>query len=34
MPDGSSRDSAWYSIIPKEWPEVKDMLIRRLNAPV
>jgi N-acetyltransferase len=34
MPDGSSRDSAWYSIISKEWPEVKDMLNRRLNAPV
>jgi RimJ/RimL family protein N-acetyltransferase len=34
MPDGSSRDSAWFSIIAKEWPEVKDMLNRRLAAPI
>jgi RimJ/RimL family protein N-acetyltransferase len=34
MPDGSSRDSAWFSIIRKDWPEVKDHLTRRLNAPV
>jgi RimJ/RimL family protein N-acetyltransferase len=34
MPDGSSRDSAWFSIIRKEWPEVKDLLTRRLNSPV
>lgn len=34
MPDGSSRDSAWFSIIHKEWPEVKDLLSRRLKAPV
>jgi len=34
MPDGSSRDSCWFSIIRKEWPEVKDLLTRRLNAPV
>jgi N-acetyltransferase len=34
MPDGSSRDSAWFSIIQKEWPEVKDLLTRRLNAPL
>jgi RimJ/RimL family protein N-acetyltransferase len=33
MPDGSIRDSAWFSIIRKEWPEVKDLLNRRLNAP-
>src|SRR5665213_2640616 len=26
MPDGSARDSAWFSIIKKEWPEVKEML--------
>jgi N-acetyltransferase len=34
MPDGSPRDSAWFSIIAKEWPDVKDQLKRRLNAPV
>jgi RimJ/RimL family protein N-acetyltransferase len=34
MPDGSQRDSAWYSITNKDWPEVKDMLTRRLKAPV
>ena len=34
MPDGSSRDSALFSIIRREWPEVKDLLTRRLNAPV
>jgi RimJ/RimL family protein N-acetyltransferase len=33
MPDGSHRDSAWFSIIRPEWPEVKDLLNRRLNAP-
>jgi RimJ/RimL family protein N-acetyltransferase len=34
MPDGSQRDSAWFSIIDKDWPEVKDMLTRRLKAPL
>jgi RimJ/RimL family protein N-acetyltransferase len=34
MPDGSQRDSCWFSIIAKDWPEVKDMLTRRLKAPV
>jgi RimJ/RimL family protein N-acetyltransferase len=34
MPDGSHRDSAWFSIIRSEWPEVKDLLNRRLNAPL
>jgi N-acetyltransferase len=34
MPDGSSRDSAWFSIIKQDWPEVKEMLTRRLNAPL
>ena len=33
MPDGSLRDSAWFSIIRTGWPEVKDLLTRRLNAP-
>jgi RimJ/RimL family protein N-acetyltransferase len=34
MPDGSSRDSCWYSIVRKDWPDIKDMLLRRLNAPL
>jgi RimJ/RimL family protein N-acetyltransferase len=34
MPDGSQRDSCWFSIIDKDWPEVKDMLTRRLKAPL
>lgn len=34
LPDGSSRDSAWFSIVHKEWSEVKDLLMRRLKAPV
>ena len=34
MPDGSQRDSCWFSIIAKDWPEVKDMLTRRLKAPL
>jgi RimJ/RimL family protein N-acetyltransferase len=34
MPDGSLRDSAWYSIIKQDWPEVQDLLTRRLNAPL
>jgi RimJ/RimL family protein N-acetyltransferase len=33
MPDGSYRDSAWYSITRKDWPEVQDLLTRRLNSP-
>ena len=33
MPDGSRRDSCFFSIIRDEWPEVKDMLQRRLSAP-
>ena len=33
MLDGSYRDSAWFSIIRPEWPEVKETLERRLNAP-
>jgi RimJ/RimL family protein N-acetyltransferase len=33
MPDGSSRDSAWFSILKSEWPETKDTLKRRMNAP-
>jgi len=34
MPDGSQRDSCWFSFIKQDWPEVKDLLVRRLNAPV
>jgi RimJ/RimL family protein N-acetyltransferase len=34
MSDGSQRDSAWFSIIDKDWPDVKDMLCRRLKAPL
>ena len=34
MPDGSHRDSAWFSILRTEWPEVKELLNRRLNAPL
>lgn len=33
MPDGSQRDSCWFSFIKQDWPEVKDLLQRRLNAP-
>jgi RimJ/RimL family protein N-acetyltransferase len=34
MPDGSYRDSAWFSIVRNEWPAVEEMLERRLNAPL
>ncbi len=30
--DGSSRDSAYYSVIDDRWPEVKAALARRLEA--
>jgi len=33
MPDGSRRDSCYFSIVKPEWPEVKDLLSRRLKAP-
>lgn len=32
LADGSSRDSAYYSVIDQEWPEVKAALGRRLEA--
>jgi N-acetyltransferase len=32
LPDGALRDSAWYSVIDREWPEVRDNLRRRLAA--
>lgn len=31
MPDGRMRDSAYYSVIDEEWPEVRSSLRRRLN---
>lgn len=33
LPDGSLRDSVWFSIIRSEWPEVKELLTHRLSAP-
>jgi RimJ/RimL family protein N-acetyltransferase len=30
--DGSYRDSAWYSVIDREWPDVRASLERRLAA--
>ena len=32
MPDGSMRDTVWYSIIDAEWPAVKARLEARLEA--
>ena len=32
LPDGTVRDSAYYSIIDDEWPEVRANLRRRLEA--
>ncbi len=32
MPDGSMRDTAWYSIIDAEWPSVEAALESRLAA--
>ena len=31
--DGSMRDSMIYSIIPSEWPVVKEGLLDRINSP-
>lgn len=31
-PDGTWRDTAWYSILRAEWPGVRDGLIRRIAA--
>lgn len=33
LADGSHRDSDWYSIIAKEWPDVKEHLNHRLKSP-
>jgi RimJ/RimL family protein N-acetyltransferase len=30
--DGSYRDSAWYSVLDREWPDVRANLERRLAA--
>ena len=30
MPDGSSRDTWWYSIVDAEWPAVKEHLLQRI----
>jgi N-acetyltransferase len=32
LPDGTLRDSAWYSVIDREWPAVRANLERRLAA--
>ncbi len=31
MPDGSSRDTLWYSILDSEWPEVERHLLERIE---
>lgn len=30
MPDGTSRDSHWYSILDREWPAVESLLLDRI----
>lgn len=30
MPDGSSRDTRWYSILDSEWPDVRAHLLARI----
>ena len=32
MPDGSSRDTHWYSILDREWPAVKSLLLERIAS--
>lgn len=32
QPDGSSRDTKWYSILDTEWPGVKTRLLERIAA--
>jgi RimJ/RimL family protein N-acetyltransferase len=34
MPDGSLRNSVWFSIIRQDWPATKALLHRRLSAPL
>jgi len=31
--DGENRDSAWYSIVDDEWPDVRERLQDRIGAP-
>ena len=31
--DGGVRDTAYYSILPGEWPEVKAGLLAKLGIP-
>lgn len=33
-PDGSWRDTAWYSILREEWPAARDQLLMRIAATV
>jgi RimJ/RimL family protein N-acetyltransferase len=30
--DGTVRDTAYYSILRREWPEIRDVLERRLRS--
>lgn len=30
MPDGSSRDTHWYSVVDREWPAVEQLLLDRI----
>ena len=32
LPDGHVRDSVWFSILPAEWPAIRERLDRRLDA--
>ena len=32
MPDASSRDTHWYSILDREWPAVEQLLLNRIAA--
>jgi hypothetical protein len=32
MPDGSTRNTVWYSIIADEWPSVKERMLQRIAA--
>lgn len=32
MPDGTSRDTHWYSILDREWPDVEARLLARIAA--
>ncbi len=32
QPDGSSRDTKWYSILDSEWPTVRQRLLERIDS--